>query len=123
MESKYLEQIQNINAVDEIDRVKQIADIVMSTNESIKATPNFADEVRTVLIILIFTEGFSAHLYHNVMSMSWVRKRLFDFDKRNVVSKKDIDQAVNFFNSAHMMALEGMLCTVFGMEYRGDTCG
>jgi hypothetical protein len=123
MESKYLDQIRNITAEDDVERAKKIADIVMSTNESISATPNFAKEVRTVLIILIVSEGFSAHLYHNVMSMSWVQKQLFDFDEYNVVSEKDKDQAISFFNSAHIMALEGMLCTVFGMEYSGETCG
>ena len=48
MESKYLDQIRNITAEDDVERAKKIADIVMSTNESISATPTFAKEVRTI---------------------------------------------------------------------------
>ena len=123
MNTKYTDKIHAITTENTVERAKQIAKIVMSTNDSLNATPIFANEVRTTLIILILSAGFSEHLYHRVMDIRWVRNVIDDFTDFEAVSAKDKEQALNYLNSAHIMVLEGMLCRVFGAEFHGETCG
>lgn len=123
MSSQYLDKIHAITELNGFEKISMIVDIIMSTNDSITATPNFAKEVRTALIILISSQGFSAHLYHLVLDISWVRSVIYDFNDSDIVSAQDKDQVETFLNSAHIMVIEGMLCRVFGVEYSGETFG
>ena len=121
MNTNYLDLINDISAEDEVERVNKIVDVIMSTNDAIKATPNFAKEVRCALIIMVFSNGFTAHLYHDVMNVKKIHQKITDFDRYDVVNEADKEQTVKYFNSAHVMAMEGMLCRVFGVEYLGET--
>ncbi len=117
MSTYYMEKIHSISTSDDADRTKQIVDIVMSTNESVKATPRFADEVRAVLMILIMSKGFTAHLYHKIPNKDWVKEIINGFGDFDVVSEEEKRQILEDYNEAHTMVIQGMLCTVFGVEY------
>ena len=121
MDTKYWDLITEISANDDVERASKIVDVIMSTNDAINATPNFAKEVRCALMIMVFSNGFTAHLYHDVMNVKKLHQKIIDFDRYDVVSEEDKEQTVKYFNSAHVMAMEGMLCRVFGQEYFGET--
>ena len=71
--------------------------------------------------ILVFSNGFTAHLYHDVTNVARIHQKIKDFDRFDVVNETEKEQTVLFFNSALVMAMEGMLCRVFGVEYYGET--
>ncbi len=117
MSTYYMEKIHSISTSDDADRTKQIVDIVMSTNESVKATPRFADEVRAVLMILIMSKGFTAHLYHKIPNKEWVKESINGVGDCDVVSEEEKRQILEDYNEAHTMVIQGMLCSVFDVEY------
>ncbi len=63
--------------VEQLERVNKIVDIIMSTNDAINSTPNFAKEVRSALKILVQTPPYDVPVHEvNIVEGSSLFKLL-----------------------------------------------
>jgi hypothetical protein len=123
MGSKYLDEIYDLisNDIevknDTLKRSKEIANILLKTNESLNSFPLFKEEVKKLLIILIdqMHGGISPHLYHDLGSMELIINRIKEYNNPNFISKDELKDLINKTTLAHIVTMHCMVLCVYNM--------